>query len=206
MDVLIIKGQDIEQLQLYSELVSIGLKINPAKCELLSDAEGDVIQDKLSGMLLKRTAKYVGQVIDPSGNSKVEITDIVFGKIINILKNCKQLTRGARVKLFMIFLISEINHLLPVNSLTGNFRGIWTTIRSKIFKYVLLRQTTPLESMPLMELGFFDIIIKPLMKMMERNLRVTQNEEEDAFLKDAVKNSFKEWLIVEPKYSSRLSE
>ncbi len=65
------------------------------------------------------------------------------------------------------------------------------------FKDVLVGFTLPKESAGLFKISFFDIIIKPLLKAIERNERVTQNQEVSRYLKKASIVAFKCWIVEE---------
>jgi len=67
---------------------------------------------------------------------------------------------------------SKINHLIPVITLGESLAESWKNIRSVIFNFVFQRATFPKESASLFKMGFYDIMIRPLVKVIERNLAV----------------------------------
>ena len=48
-------------------------------------------------------------------------------------------------KIFKIYLIFQINHLLPLIALSNNLDSSWKYIRKIIFRNILKRQALPLE-------------------------------------------------------------
>ena len=75
-------------------------------------------------------------------------------------------------------MISKINHLLPLISLNGYLEQSWKCIRKIIFRDILKAQTTPLESAITLGLGYYNIIIRPMMKIIDREyefLRVNKH-------------------------------
>ena len=198
------KGYDITKY-LYSNLK---LQINSNKCELISDREGDYIIDKEQNVKIesKIVAKYLGQFINEKGIPTTGLNKVSFGRLINIIKKTGELTRIAKIRLFHIYLKSKINHLIPLISLTGGIKELWKTIRSIVFTNLLEYSTMPRETASSFRLGYYDIIIRPVLKLIKRNKEFTQNIEEDSMLKEAAKELFKYWLIAEPNQTEKVKE
>ena len=64
--------------------------------------------------------------------------------------------------------------------------------------------TIPKESFAAFGLSFYDIIVKPTLKMLQRSERVSADEEEIEMLKDASKRIFKTWLTAEENHTLKV--
>ena len=91
-----------------------------------------------------------------------------FGKLINKLSIFNGFAKSAKIRIFKIFLISKVNHLLPLIVLSGNLEASWKCIRKIIFKNILDKHTLPLETAVALGLGYYNIIIRPLIKFSRR--------------------------------------
>ena len=212
-DDIIISAKELNKLQeIYNDikvkLASINLVINPTKCELLTEDPEDIIEDKETGILIysKKEAKYIGQIINSKGISEEDIERKLFQKLLIKIDINKSLSTIARIKLFKIYLISKVNHLIPLTALTGNLSVLWKSIRKIIFKNILHKQTTPLETMPMLGLGYYNIIVRPLIKLIERNLKVIGDKNIYNILMGAVKKVMQIWLQFETKHEIQLKD
>lgn len=147
--------------------------INPSKFELLTKNSNDTIRVPNSEDLLysKDTAKYLGQSMDPNGTSKDVNTRRFSGKIINILSRNPELSRKAKIRLFKTYVASKANHLILLMAITEGIKETWSTMRSIIFRNVLNKSTLQRES-ALFKLSYFNLIVKPVLKTLERAIRV----------------------------------
>ena len=180
-DDMIIQSDNIEDLtetfaNLKQILAKYDLIINPEKCELLSNTASDIIVDGETGTIIsaKENVKYLGQKINYQG----ETEDIIENKLFGPLKSKYFLSRLTRIRIFKTYMISKINHLLPLISLNGYLEQSWKCIRKIIFRDILKAQTTPLESAITLGLGYYNIIIRPMMKIIDREyefLRVNKH-------------------------------
>ena len=212
-DDLIIQSNDIKKLQeaydktkqLYGNL---NLKINEEKCELISDNKDDKIFDKEENVeiLAEEESKYLAKIINNIGIPTANINNIHFGPLLNLVCKEGQLTRIAKLKIFQIFMKSRINHLIPLIAITGGIKELWKKIRSIIFKYLLEHSTLPRESASSFGLGFYEIIVRPILKFITRNANYTKNKEEEEMLKEALKEIYKQWLIFEPNHTDEIKE
>ena len=189
----------------------IELEINPNKCELISNDQNDKIIDKdnssnLTEINAKGQAKYLGQIINEKGIPTNNIKRIDFGNLTNIIIRNGELTKTAKLKIFQIYVKSKINHLIPMITLTGGINDLWKTIRKFIFNHLLEYNTMPIESASAFNLGFYEIIIKPIKKLIKRNLDFTGNEDLNNMLNDCLMNVLKQWLIVEPKHTDKVKK
>ena len=91
-------------------------------------------------------------------------------------------------------------------TLTGGINDLWKTIRKFIFNHLLEYNTMPRESASAFNLGFYEIIIKPIKKLIKRNLDFTGNEDLNNMLNDCLINVLKQWLIVEPKHTDKVKK
>ena len=101
------------------------------------------------------------------------LNKVNFGQLINIIKKTGELTRIAKIRLFHIYLKSKIKHLIPLISLTGGIKELWKTIRSIVFTNLLEYSTMPRETASSFRLGYYDIIIRPALKLIKRNKEFT---------------------------------
>ena len=163
-------------IELYQDL---NLKINIKKCELISDNVEDKISDKNNKLVILPTeeTKYLGQIINSQGIATTNIKNINFGPLINAINRQGQLTRIAKIRIFQIFMKSRINHLIPLISITGGINELWKNIRKIIFRYLLEYSTLPRESASSFGLGFYEIIIRPVLKFIKRNTEYTKNSD-----------------------------
>ena len=126
-DDIIIQDKSWEKLntiykKLKDELNKIGLIINTEKCDILSDDPNDIIKDENNGQMImpKTKCKYLGQLINNKGFTENIIEKKIFGKFINKLNLYMGFTKVTKIRIFKTYLISKVNHLLPLIVLTGN--------------------------------------------------------------------------------------
>ena len=62
----------------------------------------------------------------------------------------------------------KINHIIPLISINGNLETIWKEIRKTIFNNVLFKDTLPKESGTLLGISYYNIIMKPLLKLITK--------------------------------------
>ena len=186
------------------------MKLNLNKCELLSDNPDDKIYDKITGYLLKpqETAKYLGQSI----NSKGEACDIIRQEDIIKIKqiinnNTTQLTLRARIKIYITYIKSKFQHLIPLIAYSGKLENTWINIRKNIFSDILKLNTLPKEAGTLLNLSFYSIIIKPLLKISEKIINYNgniKNSIHEDFIKKTIKEAFKVWIKVEKNNTTEI--
>ena len=215
-DDIIIQGNDINNLQKQYDLAKlelnkIDLKINPEKCELISDNEDDYIKDiDGEGNEIKiksvEQAKYLGQNIKEDGTPIDNPNSINFNYLNGILTKVGNITKTAKIRIFQTFVRSKFNHLLPMICLKGKIEEIWKKIRRFIFNNLIEHNTLPRESASAFGLGFYDIIIRPLKKLIERNKIFTDNNDETEMLNDCLITSLKYWLKAEPNHTKNVLE
>ena len=109
--------------------------------------------------------------MDSNGTSKIVITRRFFGKIIIILSRNPELSRKAKIRLFKTYVESKVNHLIPLMAVTEGIKQTWSTMRNIIFRKVLNKSTLPRESATLFKLSYFNLIVKPVLKTLERAIR-----------------------------------
>ena len=215
-DDIIIQSNNLQKIQnLYNiaktEFQKIGLEINPEKCELITDNENETILDinnnqetfEIKGV---KSAKYLGQIINEYGVPTNNITEVNFGHIKSILTKQGDLTKTSKIRIFQVYMRSKINHLLPLIILTGGIEITWKTIRKFIFDHIIEYKTLPRESASIFGLGYYELIIRPIKKLIERNYEFTKNEDEDKMLNESMKDALKYWLIAEPKHTDKINE
>ena len=96
-------------------------------------------------------------------------------------------------------MISKINHLLPVIALNGHLSLSWKCIRRIFFRNILKTQTSPLEGVVSLGLGYFNIIIKPMLRMMEREYLFFLSNAHIEFLKKAAQRTLIYWKSLQQK-------
>ena len=207
-DDIIVQTKTCEDLnntykKLKAELNKISLVINTEKCEIISDDPNDIIKDDQNGQIIipKNKGKYLGQIINNKGLTENIIKAKIFGKLINHLNLYNGFTRATKIRIFKTYLISKVNHLLPLIALTGNLDISWKTIRKIIFRYILNGQTTPLETAIASGIGYYNIIIRPLIKLIGRYKNIRTNENEEKCLKEAAINAISYWIQTEKKHT-----
>ena len=116
---MIAQGKTIEDLNdiyitMKSELDKIGLLINTDKCDIISDDVTDVIKDNINDKIImpKKKGKYLGQLINNLGITENIIETKSFGKLINKLSLYNGFAKSSKIRIFKIFLISKVKHLL----------------------------------------------------------------------------------------------
>jgi len=97
------------------------------------------------------------------------------------------------MKIFELNGRSQINYLLPLIAIAGDLRSAWKTIKSTLFNNVLDHATFPKESADACKAGFYHIIIRPAIKMIEINEVLIGDTEQTAYLKSAIKKSLMIW-------------
>ena len=208
---LVIQSKSIENLynvyfKIKEALRENNLIINPEKCEILSDNPSDKIIDDQAGIdiLPKSEVKYLGQNMNSEGLAEQIIEDRLFGNIKNKLNKYDFLTRLTRIRIFKAYMVSKVNHLLPLISLNGHLGVSWKCIRRIIFRKILKTQTSPLEGVVSLGLGFFNIIIKPILRNIERGYIFFFNNSQLEFLKKAAVRALIHWKSLEQKIPSEL--
>ena len=203
---IIAQAKTVEELNdiyhnLKQELEKIDLAINPEKCEIISDDINDVIKDRDNDKIIMptRKGKYLGQLINNQGLSENTIETKMFGKLINKLQTYNGFSKNTKIRIFKTYLISKINHLLPLIALSNNLDSSWKCIRKIIFRNILNRQTLPLETALALGLGYYNIMIRPLIKLVERYRKLRNNKDEESSLINAVKKSILYWMEIEKK-------
>ena len=78
--------------------------------------------------------KYLGQKINPKGITEQIIDDKLFVCVKNKLRKLSFLSRLTRIKIFKVYMISKINHSLPIITLNGLLSLGWKCIRRKILE------------------------------------------------------------------------
>ena len=191
MDDIIISSKDLSILEqalshIHQEILKINMNLN--KCELLSDDDNDQITDQITGKTLhaQQTANYLGQTIDANGKTMNIINTYDFGSISKIIKNTiNHTTQRAKIKLFSIYIKSKFTHLIPMMKLTGNLEKTWKNIRTTIFNDILDRKTLPRESGTLLGISFYSIIIKPILKTLDKD-HIKKDTDKINFFKEAL--------------------
>ena len=209
-DDLILQSNNIHVLQngynktkeLYKKL---NLIINEDKSELITDIENEKIIDPDTGfeIIAKNKAKYLGQIINSFGIPTDNISRVQFGELIQLIKKIK-LTKIAKIRLFHTYMKSKINHLIPLIAITGGISDLWKNMRQIIFRDLLEYSTLPRECASSFGLGYYDVIIRPVLKIIERNFNYTNNNDENEMLKTALVELLKKWLIVEPNQTDKV--
>ena len=212
-DDIIIQANSIKDLtETYSlikaSLSKIDLIINPEKCELLSNSKEDYIFDDETGITIttKQNAKYLGLKINNSGIAEQIIEEKVFGQVKSKLNKYHFLTRLSRIRLFKTYMISKVNHLLPLIALNGHLQESWKYIRRIIFRDILRAQTSPLESMVTLGLGYYNIIIKPILKIIEKFEIFQSHAPRQNFLIEAAKKALTHWKSLEQKIPKEIDQ
>ena len=109
------------------------------------------------------------------------------------------LTRLTRIRLFKTYIIMKVNHFLPIITLNGHLSESWKCIRRTIFRDILKTQTSPLETAVTLGLGYYNIVIRPMIKAIEREFNFFKENSHLEFLQNAAKKALTHWKILEQK-------
>jgi len=205
-DDLVIQSNNLEDLKETYDIIKEALKtydliINPEKCELLTEDINDKIidEDENIEIIVRNEVKYLGQKINAEGLTEQIIEDKLFGKMKSKLYKIRFLTRLTRIRLFKTYMITKVNHLLPSITLNGHLSESWKCIRRIIFRDILKTQTSPLETAVTLGLGYYNIIIRPMIKAIEREFNFFKENSHLEFLQNAAKKALTHWKILEQK-------
>jgi len=91
-------------------------------------------------------------------------------------------------------------------TLAGNIEEVCKKLRKFIFNNLIEFNTLPRESASAFGLGYYEIIIKPIKKLIERNQIFSGNEEETNMLNESLISALKQWLIAEPNHTKKVKE
>ncbi|MBI2271685.1 MAG: hypothetical protein HYU69_15185 [Bacteroidetes bacterium] len=209
VDDIIIQGTEISTLQrtfdqLEEKMNHEKLNFNYSKCELLTSKLDEVINTKDDlPITCKTETKYLGQVIDSQGNPTVALRENAFGTILDFISKNRDLARLARIRIFSIYCKSKISHMLPIIALAGNIKDAWKTIRKIIFSRILQRDTTPRECMAFFKLGYYEIMIRPLIKIYNGDYYKDRAEEKEMILTSII-TTMKQWTEAEENLGENL--
>ena len=216
IDDIIVMSDNLEDLKnafsyFKSNISSLNMNLNVKKCELLSETQEEIADIQTKEIIHSKTAaKYLGQIINPKGEAAELIKINEIKRISTIINNTtSMLSRRARIKIYTIFIRSKFAHLIPLIAVSDKLEDTWTNIRKNIFSDALLGNTLPREAAALMGISFFNIIVKPVLKLLENIILRANNENNDfhiSFMKQASKNIFKIWITVEPNHTPRMKE
>ena len=123
IDDILIMAKEIPDLQnqtntVTSLLEELNLLINPNKSELISNNSKDSIEISGSTIHANQEGKYIGQYVDSDGKAKHVLKENCFGKMYDILRQTKDISLLARIRLFNIYSKTKINHWLPILALS----------------------------------------------------------------------------------------
>ena len=152
------------------------------------------------------TKKCTGQLINNCGLSENTIETKMFGKLINKEHIYNWFTKSPKIGIFKTYLKSKINHLLPLIALSNNLDIGLRCIRKIIFRNIMNRQTPPSETEISLDLGYYNIIIRPLIKLVERYKKLRNNKEEEMALIEATKKSIAYLMQIEKKQNTPVTE
>ena len=100
----------------------------------------------------------------------------------------------------------KINHLIPLIAITGGINVLWKKIRKIISNVLLEHSTLPHKNASSFGLSYYEIIVRPVLKLRDRNMIYTNNKEEDEMIGKALVSIYKTWLTVEPKHTDKIKE
>ena len=211
-DDIIVQAKDLKTLELtfeyiHNEFNNMDLSINYDKCELITSSGMDSIRLSPSVELhSKPVAIYLGQEVDCNFTPVINISNKNFGIIINVLTKCHGLTILAKIRIFKIFMQSKINHLIPLITISGKAKELWATVRKLIFKHILNRSTLPRESANNFGCSFYDIIMKPIVKLTDTAFEEGAEPQLIQFLKSICAMLAKTMIEVEPNHNELLAK
>ena len=190
------------------ELKNLNMEINTSKCELITND----VNDKIINILTKEqvpnvsSAKYLGQYLNNQGLPINVVTKNKLGTIKNIIGiSGESLPIRTNVKIFKIWMKAKINHLIPLIAISDGLYESWKNIRAVIFSSIYKRLTLPLESSALIGLSFYDIFIRPLLKVREKYIKNNQQNMANYILY-ALKKATITWKNVETNLTPEINQ
>ena len=184
----------------------LNLDINYDKCELISK-DDDQIHTPINTIIeSKPFAKYLGQEIDHEGNPTANIQNKVFSKLITLLEKNAGLAIVTKIKTFKVYIQSRITHLIPLFVVSNRTEQLWTTLRKILFKYILNRCTLPKESAGNFKCGFFDIILKPILRLCESISETTSDVNYISFLRSACAKAALTMVTIETNHNQQVNQ
>ena len=186
-------------------IISKKMELNIDKCEYLSVEEDDSFIDPISKNIIpkKDKVKYLGQYINQDGTVSDPLNAWAYGTVGELLHNTtKHLSRRSRIKLYKTFIKAKFTHLIPLLAVSDKLEQSWKSIRNVIFKDIIQFSTMPKESAALYGLSFYNIIIRPLIKII-LNTTENDNNEYKSFLCEAAKKAFILWTTFEKHHGER---
>ena len=112
------------------------------------------------------------------------------------------LSRRSRIKLYKTFIKAKFTHLIQLLAVSDKLEQSWKSIRKVIFKDIIQFSTIPKKSSALYGLSFYNIIIRPLIKIIFSSTE-NNNEEYKTFLCEAAKKAFILWTTFEQHHGER---
>ena len=145
--------------------------------------------------------------MDNKGIAKEETIVKKFGSIgITLNIAAGNLTKKDRIKIFKKYMKAKINHIIPLISINGNLETIWKEIRKTIFNNVLFKDTLPKESGTLLGISYYNIIMKPLLKLITKQKEFNNNDDYIQFLYEASKKAIITWNKVEENNTDEIKK
>ena len=211
VDDLIIMSNSKDSLEkvfetIHKMIINKKMELNIEKCEYITADDEENFIDPLTKNIIpkKKTVKYLGQYINQDGSASDPLKAWTYGTIGELLHNTtKHLSRRSRIKLYKTFIKAKFTHLIPLLAVSDKLEQSWKSIRSIIFKNIIQLSTMPKESSALYGLSYYNIIIRPLIKII---LNTTQKDNDDYinFLKEASKKAFLVWTTFEQKHNEKI--
>ena len=110
------------------------------------------------------------------------------------------------MKIYSTYIRSQFNHLIPLTILTNEIPQVWNQIRHQIFYLILQKQTTPREAAALFSCSYYDIMVKPILKIVQKNQAITTETDTIPFLKELLIKILTEWGILEPNHTPKINQ
>lgn len=200
------KEEIIEAIKILSiKLDNLEMEINWDKSHLVSNDETTINIELDNGNEINLTStkstSYLGHMINGSGFSAMNINNQIFGKLLGLFnKYTHKISRNSRIRIFKTYLQTKANHLIVHIVLSGEANKLWTVIRNVIFRSILNFDTTPREASNRLGLGFYDLIIKPVIKAIKSEYFDDKLDIRNWII-EKTKYMYKEWLIAENNLS-----
>ena len=92
---------------------------------IISEDLKDIIKDEDKDKIIMATKRdrYLGQLIHNRGLSGNTIETKIFGKIMSILWLYNRFDKTIKIRIFKTYLISKINHMIPLIALSNNLNA-----------------------------------------------------------------------------------
>ena len=95
--------------------------------------------------------------------------------------------------IFQVHIRTHLNCNIPLIIFSVKFEETWKMIRNVIFNQILDHATLSRECASAFKAGFYDLIIRPMLKLCERNHSIIADDQHTHTIKEAITNAMATW-------------